>query len=152
MPVSDEDDYSDYINHLSNSMNFASLTSGFLFTTYTLLITFLPNPSAIISQLTLLIISLYLDALTYLLTSFNEAGFSSCKSVPKTRSSKEIRITNLVFFLVASTGEGVAVIMMSLLWNLVLLAVVQAVLEIFVLVVSYQVVWRRFWRLRESKL
>jgi hypothetical protein len=51
-----EDDYSDYITHMSNTnRNFTTIT-GFALTTLTLLITLLPDPSQMFAQVTLLFV------------------------------------------------------------------------------------------------
>lgn len=54
-------DYSDYINHLSNMGNMYSFLSGFMFTAITVLITQLPDPNNIRAQLVLLFMAVMLD-------------------------------------------------------------------------------------------
>ncbi len=144
----DAGDSSDYIKHLSNVMSIMSLTSGFLFTSYTILITRLPDPSTILAQSTLLIISIYLSICTFCLASFAEASVTYCKNMPPL--SNRLAITNLLFLFGGTTSMATAVILMSLLWNLVYLALAQSIQWILWIVAIYFIILRFNERMRES--
>lgn len=145
----DEEDYSNYLKHLSNLIHVMSLCSGFLFTAYTVLITRLPDPSAITAQLTLLVISIYLSICLYCLGYFLNAAFQYCRTLPP--MSKTTAFTNLLFLLVSTTAMSIATTFMSFLWNLTYLAFVQTVQWIFYLVVTYLFVIKPGWTYRKSK-
>lgn len=145
----DEKDYSDYLKHLSNVISIMSLCSGFLFTAYTILITRLPDPSGITAQSTLLILSIYLSICLFCLGYFSGAAFTVCRNVPPL--SKGAAITNALFFVAATTAMSVATTLMSLLWNLTYLALVQTLQWILFAMATYFFVIRPNWKLRRSK-
>jgi len=145
----DEKGYSDYLKHVSNLIHVMSLCSGFLFTAYTILITRLPDPSAITAQLTLLVISIYLSICLYCLGYFINAAFHCCRNLPPL--SKATAITNLLFLFVSTTAMSIATTLMSFLWNLTYLALMQTVQWIFYAVVTYFFVIKHGWTYRKSK-
>ena len=144
----DEKDYSDYLRHLSNMIGIMSLFSGFLFTAYTILITRLPDPSIIMAQLTLLILSVYLSICLYCLAYFASMGFLCCRYLPPL--SKGIAVTNSLFLVTSATAMSIATTLMSLLWNLTYLALAQAVQWILFAVATYLNVMRPGWKYRKS--
>ncbi len=145
----DERNYSDYLKHLSNVINIMSLCSGFLFTAYTILITRLPDPSIITAQLTLLILSVYLSICLFCLAYFTSAAFSVCRNFPPL--SKGNTITNSLFLVASTTAMSVVTTLMSLLWNLTYLALVQTIQWILFVTATYLFVIRPSWKLRKSK-
>lgn len=145
----DEKDYSDYLKHLSNIISIMSLCSGFLFTAYTILITRLPDPSVITAQSTLLILSIYMSICLFCLGYLSGAAFAVCRNVPPL--SKGYTIVNSLFFVAATTAMSVATTLMSLLWNLTYLALVQTLQWILFALMSYLFVIRPSWKLRRSK-
>jgi drug/metabolite transporter (DMT)-like permease len=145
----DEDDYSDYLKHLSNLIHVMSLCSGFLFTAYTVLITRLPDPGSITAQLTLLVISIYLSICLYCLGYFLNAVLHCCRNFPP--MTKTTAITNLLFLFVSTTAMSIATTLMSFLWNLTYLAVVQTVQWIFYLVITCLFVIKPAWTYRKAK-
>jgi drug/metabolite transporter (DMT)-like permease len=149
MLSTDEKDYSDYLKHLSNVINIMSLCSGFLFTAYTILITRLPDPSIITAQLTLLILSIYLSICLFCLGYFASAAFSRCRNLPPL--SKGMTITNALFFVAATTAMSVVTTLMSLLWNLTYLALVQTIQWILFVVAIYLSAIRPGWKYRKAK-
>ena len=144
----DEKDYSDYIKHLSNVMSIMALTSGFLFTAYTILITRLPDPSSITAQSTLLVISIYLSICTYCLATFAEGSVACCRNMPPL--TRNIAATNLLFLFAGTTSMATAIILMSLLWNLTYLAFAQSIQWVLYVVAIYLFVIRNNERARAS--
>jgi drug/metabolite transporter (DMT)-like permease len=125
MLSTDKKDYSDYIKHLSNLIGHLSLFSGFMFTAYTILITRLPDPSGIIAQLTLYILSLFLNIFLFLISQFNVMVITSCRNVPPL--TKRTAMTNSLFSISIFVAMFIVTSLMSLLWNLIYLALVQTV-------------------------
>jgi len=144
----DEKDYSNYIKHLSNVMSIMTLTSGFLFTAYTILITRLPDPSSITAQSTLLVLSIYLSICTYCLATFAESSVTYCRNMPP--MTRNIAATNLLFLFAGTTSMATAVILMSLLWHLTYLAFAQIIQWVFYATAIYLFIIRRNERARAS--
>jgi hypothetical protein len=77
-----EEDYSDYIKHMSNISGLGSVLAGFTLTTLTLLITLLPDPSQIPVQITLFFLASLFDTFMFLTgwTGFHLVYF--CRRAP----------------------------------------------------------------------
>jgi len=121
----DKEDYSDYIKHLSNLIGALSLFSGFIFTAYTILITRLPDPSGIIAQFTLYILSLFLNIFLFLISQLNVMVITSCRNVPPL--TKRTAMTNSLYSISIFVAMVIVTSLISLLWNLTYLALVQTV-------------------------
>ncbi|MEM2975635.1 MAG: hypothetical protein QXE76_02295 [Candidatus Bathyarchaeia archaeon] len=132
---SDEKDYSDYRKHLSNLISVMSLFSGFMFTAYTILITRLPDPSNIIAQFALYIISAFLGIFLFLLGYFVMTASCSCRAFPPL--TKRTAIVNSLFFASTTVAMGIVTTLMSFLWNLTSLAFIQVVTWILLCVAVY---------------
>jgi hypothetical protein len=151
----DEKNYSDYIQHLSNVMSIMALTSGFLFTAYTILITALPDPSSITAQSTLLVVSIYLSICTYCLATFAEGSIACCRNTPPL--TRNLAATNLLFLFAGTTSMATAIILMSLLWNLTYLAIAQSIqwalyaMAIYLFIIRHNERARTSLRFRELK-
>ncbi len=121
----------------------------FLFTAYTILITRLPDPSIITAQLTLLVMSIYLSICLFCLAYFASAAFSCCRNAPPL--SKGATITNSLFFVAGTTAMSITTTLMSLLWNLTYLALVQTIQWVLFVMATYLFVIRPSWKYRKSK-
>lgn len=148
MLPADGKDYSDYIKHLSNLIGILSLFSGFMFTTYAILITRLPDPSGIIAQFTLYILSLFLDIFLFLISQLNVMVIYSCRNVPPL--SKRTAMVNSLFLLSVYVAMSFVTSLMPLLWNLVYLALVQTVQWILFGVAANRFIFKPFSQYRES--
>jgi hypothetical protein len=144
----DKEDFSDYIKHLSNLIGHLSLFSGFMFTAYTILITRLPDPSGIIAQFTLYILSLFLDIFLFLISQLNVMVITFCRNVPPL--SKRTAMVNSLFFTSVFFGMSFVTSLMPLLWNLVYLALVQTVQWILFAVATNHLILKPFSQYRES--
>jgi len=149
MLPTDEKDYSDYIKHLSNLVGVLSLFSGFVFTAYTILITRLPDPSIIIAQLTLYLLSTFLGIFLFCLAYFAVTVFYCCRNIPPL--SKRTAIVNSLFLTSINTAMSIIIPLMSFLWNLTYLALVQIVQWISLIVAGYLFIIKPFWQYRKSK-
>jgi hypothetical protein len=145
----DEKDYSGYLKHLSNVIGMMSLLSGFMFTAYTILITRLPDPSIITAQLTLFVLSAFLSVFLFCLGYFVMQAFVFAGDVPPL--TRTTTIVNSFFFASTNTAMGISVTLMSLLWNLQFLALVQTAQWILFSVAAYIFIVRPVWKYRKSK-
>ena len=151
----DERDYSDYARHLSNVIGNLALFSGFMFTAYTILITRLPDPSTIIAQLTLYAISTFLKIFLSLLMWISLSVDLLCRKVPP--SLKVInplldKIMYLLFWASSLVAMVAITTLMSLLWNLKYLAIIQIVQGTLIIVADYVFMLRPYRRYRKSRL
>jgi len=144
----DKEDYSDYIKHLSNLIGIVSLFSGFMFTAYTILITRLPDPSGIIAQLTLYLISLFLNIFLYLGSQFNVMVITYCRNIPPL--TKRVSMTNSLFLISIFSAMVILTSLMSLLWNLTYLALVQTVQWILFAEAIWRFILKPFVQYRDS--
>ena len=100
-----EKDYSDYVQQMSNVSSTISVLSGFLFTAITILITWLPDPTEIVTQFTLFFLatSFYLNV--YLLVWNTMLGARYCRSLPPVTKGMRLFNTGFTFgiFLVGYT-------------------------------------------------
>ena len=122
--TTNEKDYSDYIKHLSNLNSVGSLLAGFTFTTLTLLITRLPDPSSIMSQLVLFFIAVLFYLFIFLVGWNANTIIYFCRNVPP--KTKQLSIFNLLTVM-SYILLGVTVILMFLLWNLIYLALASGI-------------------------
>ncbi len=148
MLPTDKKDYSDYIKHLSNLIGMLSLFSGFMFTAYTILITRLPDPSGIIAQLTLYILSLFLNIFLFLISWFNFMVITSCRNIPPL--TKRTALTNLLFYISIFVAMVIVTSLMSLLWNLTYLALVQTIQWILFAEAIRRFILKRYAQYRDS--
>ena len=143
-----EDDYSDYITHMSNGTRWFSLLAGFAFTTLTLLITLLPDPSQIVAQFTLFFVMFVCDFLLFITAwaSFNLVYL--CRKVPPL--TRELRIFNYLSW----SGIclfGVIPVLMFLVVKLVHLALVSGFVWVVIMIALYFVCWKPFRTYRATR-
>lgn len=77
-----EENYSDYIMHLSNMGSMFSFRSGFMFTAINLVITRLSDPSTMIAQFVLFFMATMLNIFIFYMGSFYQQVLYFCKNVP----------------------------------------------------------------------
>jgi len=112
--TTNEKDYSDYIKHLSNLNSVGSLLAGFTFTTITLLITRLPDPSSIMSQLVLFFIAALFYLFLFLVGWNTNTLIYFCRNVPpKTKQLSTFNLLTVLSYLLLE----LTVILMFLLWE-----------------------------------
>jgi hypothetical protein len=139
--TTDEEDYSDYIKHMSNLSSVGSLLAGFTFTTLTILITRLPDPSSIMSQLVLFFIAVLFYLFIFLVGWNANTIIYFCKKVPpKTKQLSTFNLLTLVSYVLL----GVTVILMFLLWNLIYLALASGIVWALFIISFYIFVWKPF--------
>lgn len=142
-----EKDYSDYIKHMSNLVSGMFFIGGILLTVITLLLTQLPNPSTLMSQLVLF----------FLLVGFNLTGFLAtyltidviylCKDIPP--YSSKYRIINMLMFVVA-TFWGLSVTLLFVLFNLTYLALASLVVWTLTFTANYFLMWKPVQKFRKT--
>jgi len=119
--TTDEEDYSDYIKHMSSFNSEFTTIAGFTFTVLTLLITLLPDPSSITAQLTFFFLAILFD-LAILLVAWNTINnIYFCRNVPP--STKGLKVFNWLTFLCFSLS-GIPTILLFLLSDLIYLTIV----------------------------
>ena len=146
--TTDEKDYSDYIQHMSSFNSVASVFAGFTFTILTLLLTQLPDPSSIMSQLTLFFLGVLFNLLAFLVgwNTINNIYF--CRNVPPL--TKRLAIFNWLSVLSYSL-LGVSIVLMFLLWNLIYLALALAVVWALFIIATYIFTYRPLLEFRKTR-
>jgi predicted neutral ceramidase superfamily lipid hydrolase len=143
-----EDDYSDYITYMSNINRNYGTMAGVAFTTLTLLITLLPDPSEMFAQVTLFFVMFVCVFLDFL------AGWGStdllyfCRKVPPL--TKQLRIFNYLS-LSGYSLLGLIFGLMFLVKNLMYLALVSWLVWIVFLIAMYVVCWKPFGTYRATR-
>lgn len=117
-------DYSDYIQFSSNICSILSLLCGFTFAALTILLAQLPNPSILVSQLTLFFLAILFYVFLTLISWMHLQTIRYCKNVPPT--SRALNTFSLVTTL-SYAGLEFTVVLMFLIWNLNYLALVTGI-------------------------
>lgn len=144
--VSIDKDYSDWIQYMSNVANTLSLFSGFTFTSITILLTLLPDPRQISSQITLFLLSALLDFFLFLMGWQTIFVIYHCRSVPPL--TRGMAIASRLWF--SSFGLlCIAVTIMFLLWNLTYLAFASGLALVLVLILFYTFAWKPYIKFRK---
>jgi len=144
--MSEGKDYSDYIKHMSNLVSGLFFIGGFLLTIITLLITQLPDPSTLTTQLVLLFLLIFFNIVGFLAIYLTIDVIYFCKDIPP--YSPKYRALNIVMFL-AATFWGLAVAFLLLLLNLPYLTLASFILWILNFSLSYIFIWKPFQRYRK---
>jgi len=120
----DRKNYSDYAQNLSNVMNGMFFFAGFTFTVVAILLTSLPHPKALQSQLTLLFLTAIFYLTLFIAFSFL-IRFTFYIEMPPLREHGEIMnaLIFLTFLLIGLTFP-----LLFLLWDLTLLALISGVI------------------------
>ena len=133
-----DEEYIEYVKDLSRTrVTMLSLFSGFTFTAIVILPNQLPDPSSLISQLTLFFLVVLFDLCLFLLAwqTIIVVGTYNVRN-PPAREKWELTIFNLLLSMVFVLW-GWSVVLMFLLWNLYYLALVSGVLWVAVIVTTY---------------
>jgi len=139
--TTDEEDYSDYIKHMSNLSSVGSLLAGFTFTTITILITRLPDPSSIMSQLVLFFMAVLFFLFIFLVGWNANTIIYFCRNVPpKTKQLSIFTLLTLVSYILL----GVTVILMFLLWNLIYLALASGIVWALLIILFFIFILKPF--------
>lgn len=133
---------------MSSFNSVASVFAGFTFTILTLLLTQLPDPSSIMSQLTLFFLAVLFDLLAFLVSwnSINNIYF--CKNVPPL--TKRIAVFNWLSVLSYSL-LGVPIVLMFILWNLIYLALALAVVWALFIIATFIFTWKPLMNFRKTR-
>ena len=140
-------DYSDYINHLSNMGSMYSFLSGFMFTAITVLITQLPDPNNISAQLVLLFMAVMLDIFMFYMGNFYQQVLYFCRNVPAYSGRKSI--FNILSDLSVLLGLGVSTVLLFLLCNLIYLALAQLIAWVLTSVGAYKSIFKPYYEKRK---
>ena len=139
--VSDESYYCDFLSQLSGLTSELSLFCGFTLTTITLLVTRLPNLSALQSQIALFFLTVLLDFI-FLLGWVMTMRTIYCRYLPL-KIIKGSRIFNPLLF-VCICMWGIAVVLVFYLWNLIYLALASIATWVLFIIIAYGFLWKQF--------
>ena len=142
--VEKEEDYSDYIKHLSNMGSMYAFLSGFMFTAITLVLTRISDPTTLMAQVVLLFMAVMLNVFIFYMGFFLNEVAPLCKNRPPYSGSKSP--LNIFSDVSVMLGLGVTIILLFLLWNLIYLAIVQTVLWILIVILAYRSIFRPFYK------
>lgn len=142
-----ERDYSDYIQHMSNVVSGLFALGGFIFTAITILLTQLPNPNTLQSQLVLLFLAVFFDLLMFVSSFSTVEMIYHCRDIPPL--TRRIRFLNALLTLVANLS-GFAVSLLFLLWNLTMPAIVSGLVWGFLVIAIIFLEWKPFQEYRKT--
>jgi len=143
----DENDYSDYIKHLSNLGGGLLFISGFMFTVITILLTQLPNLNSLQSQLILFFFSVVFNLATFLAFFTTIEGIYYCKRLPPL--SKRHAVINVLGLLITMM-TGLTVTLLFLLWNLTFLVITSGIVWIGFAISEFVFVWKPLTKYRKK--
>jgi hypothetical protein len=132
--------YAEYFGHNGVIVGVLSLFCGFLFTSITILLTALQSKSGIMSQATLLLLTLIFYFSLYVLLENLEMAFHYIKNVPPLT----LRVRPFFNLFIIVYAFGTSTVLMFFLFNLKELAIVSAVLWGIIVVLSVATTLRRF--------
>jgi hypothetical protein len=143
-----EDDYSDYIAHMSNINRNYGILAGFALTTLTLLITLLPDPSQMFAQVTLFFVAFLYELMGFIVGWGATDLVYLCRKVPPlTRQLKIFNYLSLSAFSLFGFIPG----LMFLVKNLMYLALVSWFVWIVIVIAEYVVCWKPFRTYRVTR-
>ena len=143
-----EEDYSDYIHYMANLTHGYTVLGGFVFTTLTLLIALLPDPSQMFAQVTLFIVMFLCELMVFIVGWGAFDLIYLCRKVPPL--TKQLKIFNYLCW----SGiclSGVIAPLMLLVKNLMYLTLVSWFVWIVFLIAMYMVVWKPFRTYRATR-
>ena len=143
-----EDDYSDYIHYMANLTHGYSVLGGFVFTTLTLLITLLPDPSQMFAQVTLFIVMFLCELMVFVVGWGAFDLIYLCRKVPPL--TKQLKISNYLDWSAYSLF-GLIPVLMFLVKNLMYLALVSGFVWIVFMIATYVFVWKPFRTFRATR-
>ncbi len=134
-----EKDYSSYLAYESMAVQVLALLCGFTFTSITVLLTLLPDPKQVLSQVTLFFLAFMFDLMLFML-SFAMFYLAFCvKAVPP--EAKGRRSMMWLWFLIFSLW-GISIVLMFLLWNLIYLALTSGIMYALFAILTVIFVWK----------
>lgn len=145
--VSVEQDYSDYIKHTSNLVSGMFFLGGILLTVMTLLLTQIPNVSALHVQVALFFLMVLFILTGFVATYLTVDTIHFRKEIPQ--YSLKYRIINMLMFLVV-TFWGLAVTFIFFAWNLTFLTLASLVIWALNFIASYLFIWKPFQEFRRT--
>lgn len=138
----EESKYSDYFEHNSVIVQVLSLFCGFLFTSITILLTWLQNREEILAQSTILFLTLLFYVSLYVLLDNLEMRFHYIDDIPPlTLKIRPFFNLLMIFYLF-----GTATIMMLLLFGLFYLSLISGVIWALIVSLSINSTVKRFYR------
>ena len=146
--TTDETDYSDYIKHMSSFNSEFTFIAGFTFTTLTLLITLLPDPSSIMAQLTFFFLAILFDLLIFLVSWNTINNIYFCRNVPPL--TKRLAMFNWLLFLCFNLS-GVAIILVFLLSDLIYLAIASGIVWALSVIANFIFTYKPLLEFRETR-
>jgi hypothetical protein len=138
-----EEDYEDYFSHNRTIVGVLSLFCGFLFTSITILLNALVNPSEILAQTTILFLTIIFYLSLYTLIDNLEMGFHYIKKIPILTG----RVAPFFRLLVIFYLFGAATVMLFLLFGLFYLSLVCGMLWIIIVAISFRSIVKPFFGL-----
>ena len=151
-----EKDYSAYIAYQSSGMQVYSLFVVFTFTSITLLLTLLPDPKQMLSQVILFFLTVLFDIFLYLtFTGFNNLSRCAYHVPPIDEKERRTAVITNFMYLFSLVLWGAALVLMFLLWNMTYLALAAGVVYVcvFCLILVYleRPISKRWRELRSEK-
>jgi len=146
--TTDEEDYSDYIKYLSNVVSIFSFFAGFTLTTITLLITLLPDPSSIMSQLTLFFLAVLFDLSLFFMGCNVILVIYFCRNVPPL--TKRLATITTLGTTVLQLG-GIGIVLMFLLFDLIYLALASGVVWTLVVTATFIFTYKPLKEYRKTR-
>jgi hypothetical protein len=134
--------YSEYFGHNGVIVGVLSLFCGFLFTSITILLTSLQNKEGSLAQATILFLTLIFYFSLYVLLDNLEMAFHYIEDIPPlTLKVRPFFNLLLIFYFF-----GTSTILMFLLFNLVILAIISAIIWTLVVIASINSTVKRFYK------
>jgi hypothetical protein len=134
--------YSDYFEHNNVIVQVLSLFCGFLFTSLTILLTWLQNKEEILAQTTILFITLLFYVSLYVLLDNLEMRFHYIENIPPlTLKIRPFFNLLMIFYLF-----GTATVMMLLLSGLFYLSLISGVIWVAIVSLSINSTVKRFYK------
>ena len=124
-----------------------SFFSGFMFTAIIVLITRLPAPSSIMTQLVLFFMAVMLDIFVFYMGNFYQGVIYLCKNVPPYSGKKNL--FNILSDSSVMLGLGGTTVLLFLLWSLTFLALAQTLAWVLTSIAAYRSVFRPYYEKRK---
>ncbi len=139
--------YSDYFDHNRTIVSVLSLFAGFLFTAITILLSLLQSKTEMLSQATILFITLLFFVTLYVLLDNLEMGFHYINDIPPMTLKVRPFFNLLVIFYLF----GAATVMMLMLFGLFDLSLISGAIWVLLVILSLATTVRRFFRQAVSR-
>ncbi len=136
-----EDVYSSYFEHNKTIAHVLSLFCGFLFTSITILLSALKNPSETFAQATLLFLTVLFYFSLFVLIDNLEMPFHYIKNIPP----MTLKIRPFFYLLVIFYLFGATTVMMFLLFHLVYLSLISGMIWAIIVLLSIFSTAKRFY-------